>query len=106
MRYFPTSNAFNIQDFPINADLKAPKLLIYNSPGNLKFVARYVGCTMGSGRYCYFQDDDWIVAHLRSLYANFLRSPHLLHTDTNNYVYPLTNWQWTFVNPGLSLVLL
>ena len=33
---------------------------------------------------------------MRAFYANFLRFPHLVHTDTNADVYSLTNWKWCF----------
>ncbi|CAM0136187.1 hypothetical protein VKS41_005419 [Umbelopsis sp. WA50703] len=72
------------------------KILIYNSPGNMHFIARYMACAMARTPYCYFQDDDWMIQHLRSMYANFLRFPHLVHTDTNADVYSLTNWKWCF----------
>jgi hypothetical protein len=62
----------------------------------MHFVARYMACAMAQTPYCYFQDDDWIIQHLRSMYANFLRFPHLVHTDTNADVYSLTNWKWCF----------
>jgi len=51
---------------------------------------------MATTEYCYFQDDDWIINHMRAFYANFLRFPHLVHTDTNADVYSLTNWKWCF----------
>ncbi|KAH8555979.1 hypothetical protein BGW37DRAFT_479329 [Umbelopsis sp. PMI_123] len=79
------------------------KILIYNSPGNMHFIARYMACAMAQTPYCYFQDDDWIIQHLRSMYANFLRSPHLVHTDTNADVYSLTNWKWCFFNKPIDL---
>ena len=50
--------------------------------------------------YCYMQDDDWDNKYLRSLYSNFLRSPHLLHTTTNAFVHFLS-WSWTFFEPGM-----
>ncbi|RUO97025.1 hypothetical protein BC936DRAFT_141095 [Jimgerdemannia flammicorona] len=72
------------------------RILIYNSPGNMHFIARYMACAAASTPHCYFQDDDWVVRHLRSMYANYLRFPDLVHTDTNADVYSLTNWQWCF----------
>jgi hypothetical protein len=59
-----------------------------------------MACAMGTAPYCYFQDDDWIIPYLKSMYANFLRFPDLLHTDTNEDVYRLTNWRWCFFNDG------
>ena len=66
-------------------------------------MARYLACAAASTPYCYFQDDDWIVRPLRSMYANFLRFPELIHTDTNAFVYTLTNWQWCFFNDDVHL---
>ncbi|KAL1925595.1 uncharacterized protein VTP21DRAFT_478 [Calcarisporiella thermophila] len=79
------------------------RVSIFNSPGNMHFVARYMACAAASTPYCYFQDDDWIIRHLRSMYANFLRFPQFVHTDTNADVYSLTNWKWCFYNDGVSL---
>ncbi|CAG8644601.1 9437_t:CDS:2 [Cetraspora pellucida] len=49
------------------------------------------------------QDDDWIIRHMRSIYANFLRFPNLIHTDTNADVYSLTNWKWCFFDDSVDL---
>ncbi|KAG0041867.1 hypothetical protein BGZ83_001206 [Gryganskiella cystojenkinii] len=72
------------------------KVRVFNSPSNMFFVARYMACAMASAPYCYFQDDDWKIFYLRSMYANFLRFPQFLHTDTNSDVWALTNWRWCF----------
>ena len=72
---------------------------IINSKENKYFVARYTACLMSAGDYCYFQDDDWRNDWLRSMYSSFLRSPHLLHTITNEFVHYLT-WAWSFFEPG------
>lgn len=79
-----------------------PKVRVFNSPNNMFFVARYMACAMASSPYCYFQDDDWKIFYLRSMYANFLRFPQFLHTDTNSDVYALTNWRWCFFEDGKS----
>ncbi|KAF8977666.1 hypothetical protein BGZ46_007218 [Entomortierella lignicola] len=76
------------------------KVRVYNSPDNMFFVARYMACAMASSPYCYFQDDDWKIFYLRSMYANFLRFPQFLHTDTNSDVWSLTNWRWCFFEDG------
>ncbi|KAF9382243.1 hypothetical protein CPB97_007259 [Podila verticillata] len=80
-----------------------PKVRVYNSPANLFFVARYMACAMASSPYCYFQDDDWMIHHLRAFYANFLRFPHLLHTDTRSDVWSMTNWQWCFFEDAVNM---
>ncbi|KAG0203474.1 hypothetical protein BGX28_004260 [Mortierella sp. GBA30] len=46
------------------------------------------------------KDDDWKIFYLRSMYANFLRFPQFLHTDTNSDVWALTNWRWCFFEDG------
>ena len=76
------------------------KVRVFNSPNNMFFVARYMACAMASSPYCYFQDDDWKIHYLRSMYANFLRHPQFLHTDTNSDVWALTNWRWCFFEDG------
>ncbi|GAA5872920.1 hypothetical protein JCM16303_006879 [Sporobolomyces ruberrimus] len=53
----------------------SPKLQIHNSPQNLLFSARYFACMQATTPYCYFQDDDWLVQPMRSLYAQFKRGP-------------------------------
>ncbi|CAG8456292.1 3912_t:CDS:2 [Racocetra fulgida] len=69
----------------------------------MHFIARYMACAMATTPYCYFQDDDWIIRNMRSMYANFLRFPNLIHTDTNADVYSLTNWKWCFFDDSVDL---
>ncbi|ORZ15420.1 hypothetical protein BCR41DRAFT_422220 [Lobosporangium transversale] len=80
-----------------------PKVRVFNSPNNMFFVARYMACAMASSPYCYFQDDDWKIFYLRSMYANFLRFPQFLHTDTNSDVWSLTNWRWCFFEDEVNM---
>ncbi|KAF9966260.1 hypothetical protein BGZ70_002845 [Mortierella alpina] len=80
-----------------------PKVRVFNSPNNMFFVARYMACAMASSPYCYFQDDDWKIFYLRAMYANFLRFPQFLHTDTNSDVYALTNWRWCFFEDEVNM---
>ncbi|CAG8580340.1 9758_t:CDS:2 [Acaulospora morrowiae] len=49
------------------------------------------------------QDDDWIIRPMRSIYANFLRFPDLVHTNTNADAYSLTNWKWCFFDDSIDL---
>ncbi|GAA5909510.1 uncharacterized protein JCM6883_003969 [Sporobolomyces salmoneus] len=51
------------------------KLQVYNSPHNSLFLARHLACMQATTPYCYFQDDDWFVPTLRSLYFQFKRDP-------------------------------
>ncbi|CAG8606516.1 9088_t:CDS:2 [Diversispora eburnea] len=87
----------------IFSDTRCHKLRYYNSPGNMYFIARYMACAMATTPYCYFQDDDWVIHHMRSMYANFLRYPDLIHTDTNADAYSLTNWKWCFFDDSIDL---
>ncbi|KAG0368123.1 hypothetical protein BGZ54_002607 [Gamsiella multidivaricata] len=80
-----------------------PKVRVFNSPSNMFFVARYMACAMASSPYCYFQDDDWKIFYLRAMYANFLRFPQFLHTDTNSDVWSLTNWRWCFFEDEVNM---
>jgi hypothetical protein len=77
-------------------------LRVINFPQNRFFYARYELCLMVAGKYCYFQDDDRENRHLRSLYANFLRYPHLLHTFSDTMSHYLT-WAWTFFEPSVNM---
>lgn len=85
------------------------KLTIHNSSTDLKSTARYMACTMAKTPYCYFYDplpltsSDAITtmgkspSHIRSVYANFLRSPTLVHGETiNRSHYTATQWTWCF----------
>ncbi|GAA5999501.1 hypothetical protein JCM5350_002780 [Sporobolomyces pararoseus] len=62
------------EDFS-SARCPSSKLEINNSPQNLLFLARHLACMQATTPYCYFQDDDWFVQSIRSLYAQFKRDP-------------------------------
>ncbi|KIJ28560.1 hypothetical protein M422DRAFT_54563 [Sphaerobolus stellatus SS14] len=49
------------------------QLTIYNSPENLLFQARFLGCIRSGSRYCFLQDDDYITRPeiLRNIHAWF-----------------------------------
>lgn len=87
---------------PEDFDSPSIPVRVFNFPQNQYFFARYELCLMSTGKYCYMQDDDWDNKYIKTLYANFLRSPHLLHTNTNAYVHYLT-WSWTFFEPAINL---
>ncbi|GAA5875879.1 hypothetical protein JCM8547_001693 [Rhodosporidiobolus lusitaniae] len=82
-----------------------PKLLIYNSPRNLLFLSRYLGCltlSSPSTPYCYFQDDDWVVQPLRAMYSLFKRDPEgPVVVSTNEEVGTLYGLEWCFFNNPL-----
>ncbi|CAO3599213.1 unnamed protein product [Absidia cylindrospora] len=77
------------------------KLTIHNASTDLKSTARYMACTMAKTPYCYFYDptlpQQQQQLHLRSVYANFLRSPTWVHGESLNRAhYTATQWTWCF----------
>ncbi|KAI9018023.1 hypothetical protein CLU79DRAFT_761263 [Phycomyces nitens] len=80
------------------------KISIYNSPTNMHLSARYIACASAKTPYCYFQDDCGSVRHLRSLYANFLRAPSLIHGESwNAQGYADSRWKQCFMNEDVRL---
>ncbi|GAA6025465.1 hypothetical protein JCM8202_003622 [Rhodotorula sphaerocarpa] len=80
----------------------ASKLRIYNSPRNLFFSARFLACAQADTPYCYFQDDDYLVRPLRSLYTQFTRDPDgpvVVHAS--NFASMLYGLEWCFYNNPL-----
>ncbi|KAI8093802.1 uncharacterized protein BX664DRAFT_358190 [Halteromyces radiatus] len=69
------------------------KITIHHSPIDLKSTARYMACTMAKTPYCYFQGNH-NKTHLRAIYANFLRSPSLIHGESTTLDH-YTASQWT-----------
>ncbi|KAG2154546.1 hypothetical protein DEU56DRAFT_769149 [Suillus clintonianus] len=58
------------------------KLKIYNSPHNAYFQARYVACEQATTRFCFLQDDDYLIMPeiIRTLHARALGTPdHSIH---------------------------
>ncbi|KAG2160033.1 uncharacterized protein EDB93DRAFT_1261230, partial [Suillus bovinus] len=58
------------------------KLKIYNSPHNAYFQARYIACEQATTRFCFLQDDDYLVMPeiIRTLHARVLETPdHSIH---------------------------
>ena len=63
-------------------------------------AGRYLGCSLAKTPYCYFQDHPG-PRHWRSLYANFLRFPNLIHTESRDVeAYARAKWRWCFFNDG------
>ncbi|GAA5855579.1 hypothetical protein JCM5353_005456 [Sporobolomyces roseus] len=80
----------------------ASKLRIHNSPRNLLFFARYLACMQASTPYCFFQDDDWLLQPMRSLYAQFKRDPEgSVVVSTNSEVAVLYGLEWCFFQKPL-----
>lgn len=76
------------------------KVDIHNSYSNMHPAARYLGCSIVTTPYCYFQDHPGS-RHLRSLYANFLRHPHLIHSESRDIdAHAQARWRWCFFNDG------
>ncbi|KAG0702714.1 hypothetical protein DFH29DRAFT_776894, partial [Suillus ampliporus] len=58
------------------------KLRIYNSPQNAYFQARYIACEQATTRFCFLQDDDYLITPeiIRTLHARALGTPdHSIH---------------------------
>ncbi|KAI9313789.1 hypothetical protein BX666DRAFT_2029967 [Dichotomocladium elegans] len=79
------------------------KVVIHNSHSHMGQAARYLGCSLASTPYCYFQDHHG-PRHWRSLYANFLKYPHLIHTETRDVAaYAQSRWGWCFFNDEIHM---
>lgn len=80
------------------------KLSIINAPAKMGSSARYYACRLSKTPYCYFQDIPRTSQKLRSTYANFLRSPHLIHGESSNHdSFVKSQWRYCFSNPELGL---
>lgn len=80
------------------------KLSIINAPAKMGSSARYYACRLSKTPYCYFQDIPRTSQKLRSTYANFLRSPHLIHGESSNHdSFVKSQWRYCFSNPGKSM---
>ncbi|KAI7866177.1 hypothetical protein BDF14DRAFT_1816930 [Spinellus fusiger] len=93
-----TPEMFKTTECPSN------KVSVYNPPKDMQSSARYLACASTKNPYCYFQDDTKHSRHLRSLYANFLRTPSLVHGEsltTADYVD--TQWTHCFMNQEVNL---
>jgi len=79
------------------------KLVLVNSPENLRDRAKYLACLKASSAVCYYQDDDYLThSYVASLYANFMRAPTLLHTTTEPFTF-YTNLKWSYHNASHGL---
>ncbi|CAO3632004.1 unnamed protein product [Mucor fragilis] len=80
------------------------RLQIINAPIRMGSSARYHACRLSKTPYCYFQDTPRKSQKLRSTYANFLRSPHLIHGEsTDQTAYINSQWRYCFSNAALQL---
>lgn len=79
------------------------QLAMVNAPAEFGTSARYYACRQARTPYCYFQDIPLQneQPHLRSTYANFLRSPHLIHGQSSNHQgFINSQWKYCFSNNG------
>jgi hypothetical protein len=81
------------------------RLSVINAPVNLSQSSRYHACRLAKTPYCYFQDrlreNDY---RLRSVYANFLRSPQLIHGGATSAVaFSNSQWRYCYSNEGNAL---
>lgn len=86
----------------------AHRLQIVNAPRNLYFLSRFLACASAPTKSCYFQDDDWIVRPLRSMYAQYRRGLDgdmgdlVVQTDTRTSL--MYGWEWCFYSTSEPLV--
>ena len=58
---------------------------------------------MAETNACFYVDDDWdIRMYMRSLYADFLLEPSILHAITDQFTY-VTNLMWSFFDETIDL---
>lgn len=75
------------------------KLSVVNTLAKMGSSARYNACRLSKTPYCYFQDIPRTDQKLRSTYANFLRSSHLIHGQSSNHLAFLNSqWRYCFTN--------
>ncbi|KAI7881199.1 uncharacterized protein EV154DRAFT_523519 [Mucor mucedo] len=80
------------------------KLRVINAPAKMGSSARYHACRLSKTSYCYFQDIPRSDQKLRSIYANFLRWPHLIHGQSSHHAAFLdSQWRYCFVNTNLDI---
>ncbi|KAF1797967.1 hypothetical protein V8B55DRAFT_1452183 [Mucor lusitanicus] len=80
------------------------RLQIINAPIQMGSSARYHACRLSKTPYCYFQDTPRKSQKLRSTYANFLRSPHLIHGESADHAaFINSQWRYCFSNTALQL---
>ncbi|KAI9499319.1 hypothetical protein BDB00DRAFT_796324 [Zychaea mexicana] len=86
-----------------NKKCQSSKIQIYNSHSNMHNAGRYLGCSLAKTPYCYFQDHAG-PRHWRSLYANFLKYPTLIHAESRDVeAYAQAKWRWCFYNDAVHL---
>ncbi|KAI9477803.1 MAG: hypothetical protein EXX96DRAFT_226602 [Benjaminiella poitrasii] len=80
------------------------RLTVINAPVKMGVSARYHACRLSKTPYCYFQDVFVKDPQLRSIYANFLRSAHLIHGKSMNHqAFINSQWRYCFSNKDIQL---
>ncbi|EKM61671.1 uncharacterized protein PHACADRAFT_83532 [Phanerochaete carnosa HHB-10118-sp] len=78
----PSLDSVIAEDFVGTGCLKT-KLKIHNSPENAYFQARFIACSEANTRYCFIQDDDYLVIPevIHALHARIqdVQCPHSIH---------------------------
>ncbi|ORE10545.1 hypothetical protein BCV72DRAFT_238681 [Rhizopus microsporus var. microsporus] len=80
-------------------------LAVINHPFSRKGPgARYYACHAAKTPYCFFQDTLNDGQSLRSVYANFLKSPQLIHGESGSHdAYVDSQWRYCFSNEDIQL---
>ncbi|KAI8355612.1 hypothetical protein EDC96DRAFT_516000 [Choanephora cucurbitarum] len=96
---------YTLNDILSNASYCMPNQVnVVNAPQSMGSAARYHACRLSKTPYCYFQDTPKNVLHLRSLYANFLRSPQLIHGQSADHdAFVDSQWRYCFSNTDIQL---
>ncbi|KAI8977977.1 hypothetical protein BDB01DRAFT_852809 [Pilobolus umbonatus] len=80
------------------------RLVVVNAPVTMGLGARYHACKTSKTPYCYFQDQPLGYTYLRSTYANFLKSPYLIHSQaTHHQAYIDSQFRYCFSNEEVDL---
>lgn len=94
------SKKLNFADLEIDP---TDRVQIIQSDVNIKDQAKYRACELAKTQACFYIDDDWDMSlYMRSLYANFLLEPTILHAITDQFTY-YTNLMWTFFDSNIDL---
>lgn len=91
----------SLEDLEKLSGCPVEKMSLHQIKSDIKGIARYTACNMANTPYCYFQDIPHQNRHLRSLYANFLQSPYLIHSESIDELHYLNSqWSWCLWNEG------
>ncbi|KAI8375795.1 hypothetical protein BD560DRAFT_445621 [Blakeslea trispora] len=99
------TKTYTLNDILSNTNSCTPNQVnMMNAPQSMGSAARYHACQLSKTPYCYFQDTPQTTLHIRSLYANFLRSPQLIHGQSTDHVaFVDSQWRYCFSNKDIQL---